>query len=281
MRHRLAYPGALLIAACAASPGSLRLAPSPLPRDASAPAPPRPPHEGANDSVDARAVHLGIDDGRAPRRLAAWCRIGVWTTLDHVVAHRFVLRESWGRLGARSPRLLARVEDDALGGIVARLRPEPDGSLSFQIEVSEAEVLAARTVGIYHGQRIVLAPAARHGYRFRGRVPAGHEGVFAYWRPGVVLRLGAEGAEEEGARGPPGAVHVRAAATEAMVPGRGCFAETFVEEWTLRRPVHVVEEGIERMDFRFGREREAAGFSTEGARGLRCHGTTFEEVPDR
>ncbi len=279
MRDRLAYSGALLIAACAASPGSLRLVPSPLARDRAPPAPPRPPHEGANDSLQSREVHLEIDDGGAPQRLAAWCRVGVWTTLDRTVAHRFVLRESWGRLGDRPPRLLARVEDDVQGGIVARVRPEADGSLSFHVEVAEAEVLPARTVGIYHGQRVVLAPAARHGYRFSGTVPAGYEGVIACWRPGVVLSLGPAGSGVEGVRGPSGAVHVRAPGTHALVPGRGCLAEAFVERWSLRQPVHVVEEGIERMDFRFGRDREAVGFSTEGARGLRSFGTPFEEVP--
>ncbi len=279
MRDRLAHLGALLIASCAATPGSLRLAPSPLALDPGAPPPPRPPDSGANDSVDSREVRLEIDDGRSTYRLAGWCRAGVWTTLEQSEARRFVLRESWGRLGQRAPRLLARVEDDALGGIVARLRPEADGSLSFHVEVSEVEVLGARTVGIYHGQRVVLAPATRRGFRFSGLVPAGHEGVFASWRPGVVLGLSRRGEGFEGARGPAGAIFARAAGADVMVPGRGAVAETFVEEWNPRRPVHVVEEGIERMDFRLVRERRAAGLSTEGARGLRSFGTSFEEVP--
>jgi hypothetical protein len=212
---------------------------------------PSPPRDGPNDSESSRRVTVHVVAGEERVTLAAWCRVGVWTTLQDVEAVDFVVRESWGRLLERKPRLLARVEDQALGGVIARLRPEDDGSVSFEVEVAEARLLPAETAGIWHGQRVVLRRPRRHGYRFSGR---GSSGIVAEWDP-VRVCLGdvPEAPRREG----------------AFALGEGGAWETFEETWRLLDPVHVVAEGVERMDYRLERERRAAGFD-----GVRAYGSS-------
>jgi hypothetical protein len=194
-------------------------------------------------------------------RLEAPCRVGVWTTLERVRAREFVQRESWGRLGDRPPRLLARVTDSALGGVVARLKPEEDGSLSFVLEVAETERGAGRTVAMYHGQRVALGGPRRRGYRFSGSAPAGFSGAVARW--------GALEIEVGGAGGPPPAGVVRFASLgeTGFVAGARPSAETFLEEWEPAEPFRFEADGVERMDYRLVRKRSAAGFRTS-ARGV-------------
>jgi hypothetical protein len=202
-------------------------------------------------------------------RLHAWCRVGVWTTLQRARVRDFKARESWGRLGQRPPRLLARITDQALDGIVTRLRPEEDGSLSFFVEVGQVKRRASRTVGMYHGQRVTLASVERRGLRFHGRAPAGHTGPIARWG-GFAVYLGEERQEP-----PPGALHFRAGDVSGFVAGPQPMAETFQESWDPVEPVHVVVDGVERMDFRLKRMRRAAGFSTDTDGRTQTYGPEF------
>jgi hypothetical protein len=199
---------------------------------------PSPPREGPNDSEQSRRVSVHVVVGAEQVALEAWCRVGVWTTLQDLEAIDFVVRESWGRLGERKPRLLARVGDQAPGGVLARLRPEEDGSLSFEVEVSEARLLPAETAGTWHGQRVALRRPERHGYVFLGRAPSDDAGLVAEWEGAVRVHVG-------GLHGGPAATAVS--------------AEAFEETWRLVEPVHVVAEGVERMDYRLERVRRAAG----------------------
>jgi hypothetical protein len=203
-------------------------------------------------------------------RLHAWCRVGVWTTLQHVRMRAFTARESWGRLGQRPPRLLARIVDQALDGIVTRLRPEADGSLSFHVEVGNVDMRPSRTVGMYHGQRVTLSDLERRGVRFHGRAPAGWIGPIARWGPRIGVHLGEE---REGV--PPGALHFRTGDLEGFVAGPHPLAEVFSETWDPVEPVHVVVDGVERMDFRLVRMRRAAGFLTDAEGRRETYGPAF------
>jgi len=200
--------------------------------------------------------------------LRAWCRVGIWTTLDRFAAREFVVRESWGRLGSREPRRLARVEDQLLEGVLARLRPEADGSLVFVVEVSRATVEGERKVDHYHGEEISLSIARRYGYRFTGRAPAGFCGPIARWGPGVVVHLG------RGEEPPAESVRFRAdGGASGLVAGLDGGAEAFVEEWLPAEPIHVQADGVERRDYRLIRRRRAAGFE-EGGR--KVYGSAFQ-----
>jgi hypothetical protein len=198
-------------------------------------------------------------------RLEAPCRVGVWTTLERVRAREFVERESWGRLGDRAPRMLARVTDSVLGGVVARLRPEEDGSLSFVVEVAETERGSGRTVAIYHGRRVVLGEPRRRGYRFSGSAPAGFSGAVARWGDAVAVEVGGAGGPP-----PPGTVRFTSLGEAGFVAGARPAAEAFVEEWEPAEPFRFEADGVERMDYRLVKRRSAAGFRT-GAR------SAFEE----
>ena len=154
------------------------------------------PATGIPESDASREIRLvARGDGRVVE-LHAFCRVDVWTTLQDIAPERFVVREAWSRLGERDPRLLRRVEDDVVGGIVVRLRPERDGSLRFVIEASVARVGPKEPVGAFHGTDIELPRPRRHGYRFVGRAPPGYAGVLAAW-PGAV-QVGFPGAAEPG-----------------------------------------------------------------------------------
>lgn len=251
----------LLAAACASEAPSLRLAPSSLPLDPRAPAPLQAPADGPSDSASARPVVLVVRAGGATVRLGAPCRVGVWTTLERVRAREFVQRESWGRLGDRPPRLLARVTDQAIEGVIARVRPEEDGSLSFVVEVAKCERGPGRTVAMYHGRRVALGEPRRIGYRFVGSAPAGFEGAVARWGDAVEVEAG-------GAGGPPPPRTVRFASLgeTGFVAGEAPAAEAFAEEWEPAEPLRVEADGVERMDCRLVKKRSAAGFRT-GARG--------------
>jgi hypothetical protein len=203
-------------------------------------------------------------------KLAAPCRVGVWTTLERVHADDFVVRESWGRLGGRPPRLLARIEDQAIGGVIARLRPEEDGSLSFLVEVAETERGPGRTVAMYEGRRIALGEPRRRGYRFAGSAPLGFAGPVARWGEAVAVFAG----EAEDAPLPPG-VRFAALAEEGFVAGALPAAETFLETWEPVEPFRFEAEGIERMDYRLVRKRAAAGFRTNTHGALEDYGPPF------
>lgn len=241
-----------------------------LPLSAQPPPPPAPPARGPFESATSREVVLIVRAREKRVRLHAWCRVGVWTTLQRARTRDFKARESWGRLGQRSPRLLARIVDQALDGVVTRLRPEEDGSLSFHVEVGQVKRQASRTVGMYHGQRVTLAHVERRGLRFDGRAPAGWTGAVARWGGAFAVHLG-----EERDGPPPGALHFRAAGLEGFVAGSRPMAETFHETWEPADPVHVVADGVERMDFRLVRRRRAAGFVTDADGGTRTYGPEF------
>jgi hypothetical protein len=257
----------LLLAACASQAPSLRLAPSGLPLDPRPP-PHAQPAEGMSDSPSSRPVLLLVTNGEEAVSLEAPLRVGVWTTLERVRAREFVARESWGRLGDRPPRLLARVEDSALGGVIARLKPEEDGSLSFVVEVAETERGEGRTVAMYHGRRIALAGPVRRGYRFEGSAPAGFSGAVARW--------GALEIEVGGAGGPPpGTVRFTALGESGFVAGAQPAAETFVEQWEPAEPFRFEADGVERMDYRLVERRSAAGFRTSARGVFEAYGPPF------
>lgn len=260
----------LLAAACASQMPSLRVEPSALPLDPRAPPPMAAPEEGRSDSASSRLVTLDIRAGGAAERLEAPCRVGVWTTLERVRARDFVQRESWGRLGTRSPRLLARVEDQALEGVIARVRPEDDGSLSFLVEVAECERGPGRTVAMYHGRRVALGQPRRTGYRFVGSAPAGFSGAVARWGNAVEIDVGGAGGPP-----PPGTVRFTSLGEEGFVAGAQPAAEAFAEEWEPAEPVRFEADGVERMDCRLVRTRSAAGFRTSARGAFEEYGPPF------
>ncbi|MHC4971601.1 MAG: hypothetical protein ACYTG3_04665 [Planctomycetota bacterium] len=271
MRRRLAALGALLLtAACAATGPALHLPETSLPLSAQPPPPPAPPAQGPFESAASREVVLIVRARDKRARLHAWCRVGVWTTLQRARTRDFKARESWGRLGQRSPRLLARIVDQALDGIVTRLRPEEDGSLSFHVEVGQVKRQASRTVGMYHGQRVTLGHVDRRGLRFHGRAPARWTGAIARWGGQFAVHLG-----EEREDPPPRALHFRVDDLEGFVAGPHPMAETFHEAWEPAEPVHVVVDGVERMDFRLVRTRHAAGFRTDADGDTQTYGPEF------
>ena len=248
----------------------MRLPETSLSLSAEPPPPPAPPAQGPFESATSREFTLIVRVQEKRVRLHTWCRVGVWTTLQRARTRDFKARESWGRLGERPPRLLARVVDQALDGFVARLRPEEDGSVSFHIEVGQVKRRASRTVGMYHGQRVTLANVERRGLRFRGRAPARWTGPIARWGGHVAIHLG-----EERAEAPPDALHFRADEVEGLVAGPHPMAETFHETWEPAKPVHVVIDGVERMDYRLVRTRRAAGFSVDTEGRTRTYGPEF------
>jgi hypothetical protein len=271
VRRRLPALGVLLLTtACAGTGPGLRLPETSLPLSAEAPPPPAPPVQAPFESATSREVVLVVRVQEKHARLHAWCRVGVWTTLQRVRMRDFTARESWGRLGQRSPRLLARIMDQAPDGIVTRLRPEADGSLSFHVEVGNVDLRPSRTVGMYHGQRVTLSDLERRGVRFHGRAPAQWAGPIARWGRQIGVCLGEE---REGA--PPGALHFRTGDLEGFVAGPQPGAEVFSESWDPLEPVHVAVDGVERMDFRLVRMRRAAGFLTDAEGRTQTYGPAF------
>jgi hypothetical protein len=275
VRRRLAPPLVLLLTACAAQAPALRLEPSALPLADRPPPPPPPPETGPSDGPSARPVALVVRVGDKTVRLAAPCRVGVWTTLERVRADDFVVRESWGRLGGRPPRLLARMTDQVIGGVIARVRPEEDGSLTFLVEVTETEHGAGRTVAMYHGKRIALGEPRRRGYRFVGNAPPGSRGTVARWGEAVTVRAGEAAEEPE-----PFGVRFAALTEEGFVAGARPAAETFLETWEPVEPFRFEADGVERMDYRLVRKRAAAGFRTNADGALETYGPPFQLTRD-
>ncbi|MGQ0613520.1 MAG: hypothetical protein ACT4PV_07285 [Planctomycetaceae bacterium] len=251
-------PARLLLAAfccaCAASrpvlevPESpLQLSPAPPPREA-------PPDSGPSDAAEARRIDLLVACGPEAVTLSGWCRVGVWTTLEQTRAEPFVVRESWGRLGVRAPRLLARLTDDLISGAVARLRPEAGGALTFRIEVAQGRIDAPAPCGTFEGRTILLPRPRRHGYRFSGTVPPRHAGRIAVWSPGVEVFLLGPGEETASI------LQFEATGGVGLVAGEASGAEAFLEEWRPLPPQWIDAEGVRRGDFRLERRRSAAGF---------------------
>lgn len=230
-----------------------------------------PPEEGPADSPHSHEVTLVVRVGTQSTLLKAWCRVGVWTTLQEVRARKFVAREAWGKLGARPPRRLLRVEDETLDGVVARLRPEEDGSMSFVVELAETEMKPGRNVDIYHGQRVALGNPERRGYRFGGRAPAGWTGAVARWGSDIVVYAGVAPSDEP----PPRALAFAAQGEEGFVAGPSPVAEAFVERWKPAEPFRLDADGVERIDYRLVKHRSAAGFSTDDTGVPRGYGPDF------
>ena len=210
--------------------------------------------------------------------LAGWFRVGVWTTLSHQTGRDFIVREAWGRLGERKPRLLLRVLDQAIEGVLARLRPNEDGSTDFIVELAEVRILPGEPLDDYHGQVVQFARPRRHGYRFQGRAPAGWVGAVARWEPGVAVYFGEPVPDPlQAAEEPPApVVRFRIARERGFAAGPHPAVEAFVEEWRPARPVPVVADGVERKDYRLEHARLAAGFLT-GEDGERViYGSEFE-----
>jgi len=244
-----------LLGSCAARP-VLEVPKCPVPLTDAPPALPSP-EPGAPDSASATFVEAIVRSGGREVKLGAWCRDGVWTTLDRRDARAFVVRESWGRLGERAPKRLARIEWDLVTGVVLRVKPERAGGIAFHAEISEGGIDPPRPVGTFEGVEISLPRPRRHGFRFSGSLRGDANGVVASWTPGVELRLAALGSAGA-APGP--ALRFRAAGATGHVVGEAAAAETFVEEWIPVPPVIVDAEGVKRADFRLQPTRRAAGF---------------------
>jgi len=253
----------LLLALCCACASSrpvlevpetaLPLSPAPPPREG-------PPAAGPFDAAASRRVELVVACGERAVTLEGWCRVGVWTTLERRRADPFVVRESWGRLGERAPRLLARVGDDLVTGALARLRPEPDGALAYHVEVSQGRVGPKLPAGSLAGREVSLPRPRRHGFRFSGRVPRGHAGRLAAWAPGVEVYLGGTGGETAPV------LQFEADGGAGFLAGGAGAAEAFLEVWEALPPLLVDAEGVVRGDFRLERRRSAVGFRA-GPRG--------------
>lgn len=243
------------------------------------PPPPGPPDESPFDSANSVRVSVQVRSGRRFLSLDAWCRVGVWTTIRKQVPRDFAVRETWGRLGRREPKLIVRVRDQAMEGVFARLRPNEDGSLDFLVEVAEARIPPAQPIDIFHGQPVGLPPARRHGYHFRGRAPPGWQGAVARWGNSIEVDLGSIPETIFGLL-PPGAVRFRVGAVEGAITGEAHQVEAFVEEWQPAEPVHVPADGVERMDYRLESVRHAAGFRTDADGRRTTYGSRFEFETD-
>jgi hypothetical protein len=256
-----------LLAACAARP----VLPVPAPEVALAERPFAPaaaPATGAFDSATSTRVDARIVAGGRELRLRAFCRDGVWTTLDRRDARAFVVRESWGKLGERRPRLLARVADDLVTGVVLRVRPERDGTLAYRVEVSAGEVGPDRPAGTFEGVEVSLPRPRRHGYRFAGVLPAGGSGRVARWGDAVEVHLFISAPSS----GPGRVTAFEAEGVLGEVAGELAEAEAFVEEWELVPPVFVDAEGVKRGDFRLVPRRRAAGLRLEAGGAAATYG---------
>lgn len=289
MRHRLTPPGSFLIlaawlttAACSASAGRFAVPESPLVLSEDPPPLPQPPPDSPYGSAESTWVTVHLRSGVEMVTLTGWCRVGVWTTLARQSGRDFIVREAWGRLGERKPRLLLRVRDQAIEGVLARLRPNEDGTTDFIVELAEARILPGEPLDNYHGQVVQLARPRRHGYRFQGRAPPGWVGAVAHWEPGVAVYLGefTPDPHQADAQPPEPVARFRNARERGFVVGPRPAVEVFVEEWRPARPVPVVADGVERKDYRLEHVRLAAGFHS-GEDGERVtYGSEFE-FPER
>ncbi len=251
-------PARLLLAAlccsCAASRPVLEVPESLLPLSPEPPPWEGPPDSGPSDAASARQVELLLACGPEAITLSGWCRVGVWTTLEETRAEPFVTRESWGRLGARAPRRLARITDDLVSGAVARLRPEANGALSFRIEVAQGRIDKEAPSGSFEGHAILLPRPRRHGFRFSGTLPRGHAGRIAVWAPGVEVFLLGPGEETAAV------LQFEVEGGAGLVAGGASGAEAFLEEWLPLPPLLIDADGVRRADCRLERRRSAAGF---------------------
>ena len=255
---------------------------SPLVLSADPPSLPQPPPDSPYGSAESTRVTVHIRSGVEMVTLAGWCRVGVWTTLARQTGRDFIIREAWGRLGERKPRLLLRVRDQAIEGVLARLRPNEDGTTDFIVELAEARILPGEPLDRYYGQVVQLARPRRHGYRFQGRAPAGWVGAVAHWEPGVAVYLGELTPDplQADAQPPEPVARFRIARERGFVVGPKPAVEAFVEEWRPARPVPVVADGVERKDYRLEHIRLAAGFLSDENGERVTYGSEFE-FPER
>jgi len=169
---------------------------APLPDSGTTPVATAPPADrvrtdGHLDGPRPRWIEIQIGEFK----FGAWCREGVWTPLDRRKPTEFVTRESWSKLGDRSPRRLSQVRDAIWNGPVARLRPTAAG-IDFVVEVFEGSVGRGEKQ-TWHGATIRLPKPRQRSYRFEGRVPVGHRDVIAEWG---TLRVALEDSLEGTAR---------------------------------------------------------------------------------
>jgi hypothetical protein len=153
---------------------------APLPDSGTTPVATAPPAErvrtdGHLDGPRPRWIEIRIGDFK----FGAWCREGLWTPLDRRKPTEFVTRESWSKLGDRSPRRLSQVRDAIWNGPVARLRPTASG-IDFVVELFEGGVGRGEKQS-WHGATIRLPKPRQRSYRFEGSVPPGHRGLIAEW----------------------------------------------------------------------------------------------------
>ncbi len=273
MRHRFLALGALLIAACTASRPLLEIPQSPLPKKGRAATWDNPPPDAFFGSTSARRVVLHVRAGRTVVELDGWCRVGVWTTLQHIRPKPFVARERWGRLGARAPRRLHQTVDDLTTGVVARVRPEMGGQLRFRVEVAQAYLAEPVQMGEFEGILVLMRRPRRYGYRFHGTLdPEFQRGTFASWEPGVTVSL-----LEEEAVAPQGPhLHFRGSDVRGFVAVKYGGAETFEEEWTVASPRSLAADGAPQRDFFFSPPRTRAAGLEWTQRSVRTYGADFD-----
>jgi len=244
------------------------------------PPPTPPPAEGYPEA--ARAVPLAVEVvvGERRSRLRALCRVGVWTSLVDLAGDDFVVRESWGRLGERRPRLLLRVDDQVLSGVTVRLRPTDDGEVDFMAEVAGADVRAPEILEEWFGKTVSLRRPRRHGYRFEGSAPAAGPALLASWGESLRVVLLAGAGEDDSDGEPPVAVApgVRFAVGgwSGSVAGRAVRVERFVEDWAVVPARAVVADGVQRKEWRLAPDLASAGFRFSGDGGVETWGAPFE-----
>ncbi|MHC4952426.1 MAG: hypothetical protein ACYTGZ_00925 [Planctomycetota bacterium] len=256
MRHRLAAHVLFILTACSATGPRIDLPASGAVPSAEAPARATPRTDGHVDGPAPRFFQIRVRSGSTHLALSGWCRADVWTTLDGRHAIPFVARESWSRLGALAPRRVSQTKDAVFNGVVARLKPLPDGDVEFVIEIARASVDNKGPEFDWHDAEIRLPAPARDGYRFEGRVPRGFRGTIARWGDvAFVLH------DPAPAMGTPDVVRFASGERTGFVAGgQAARAEYFVNRWSAAEPFKRDLDGVEQALFRLERTREAAGF---------------------
>jgi len=271
---------ALLLAGCGARARWV-VPEAPLATIDAPPPPTPPPAEGYPEA--ARAVPLAVEVvvGERRSRLRARCRVGVWTSLVDLAGEDFVVRESWGRLGERRPRLLLRVNDQVLSGVTVRLRPTDDGAVEFMAEIAGIDVRAPEILEEWFGETVSLRRPRRHGYRFEGRAPAAGPALLASWgeRLRVVLLAGVDGeadAEDATPAAPAPGVRFAVDGWSGSVAGREVRVERFVEDWAVVPARAIVADGVQRKEWRLAPDLASAGFRVAEDGAVETWGAPFE-----
>jgi hypothetical protein len=207
--------------------------------------------DGHFDGPAPRWIELTLAAPGRQRSWGGWCRQEVWTPLDERAPTPFVLAETWSRLGSRAPRRIDSVRDAVWNGPLARIRPLPDGTVDFVVELFEGRVEQG-TERAWHGATIRLPAPRQRSYRFEGSIPAGRSGPVARWGDLEISIL-------DSAAGS-GAALVRNRFAHGFVAGASPSAEYEERTWEPADPVERSYDGVDQALFRLRPTRKAAGF---------------------